>query len=254
MPRVVTKLNSESSTKLDPERVPYHIAVIMDGNGRWATRQGFARLQGHFQGYKTLKDTVAAAEGLGVKIVTAYAFSSENWTRPESEVAGLMELVVHALQAELEMMHEKGVKIIMSGRTRELPEAVISEFEKVTEETKNNSRVTLNICLNYGGRNEIVDAAREAAKMVADGKIKADEIDDKLLAGLMYHPELPDPDLLIRTAGEMRISNFLLWEIAYTELYVTQTLWPDFSEEELVKAIAEYQARVRKFGAVVDES
>ena len=225
----------------------------MDGNGRWATRQGFARLQGHFQGYKTLKDTVASAEGLGVKVVTAYAFSSENWTRPESEVAGLMELVVHALQAELEMMHEKGVRIILSGRTRDLPRAVTDEFDKVIEETKNNSRVTLNICLNYGGRNEIVDAARQAASLVAKGKIRVDEIDDHLLSRLMYHPELPDPDLLIRTAGEKRISNFLLWEIAYTEIYVTETLWPDFDEQELIRAIAEYQARVRKFGAVVDE-
>lgn len=250
---MVSKLHPESSTKLDPERIPYHIAVIMDGNGRWATRQGFARLQGHFQGYKTLKDTVAAAEGLGVKVVTAYAFSSENWSRPESEVSGLMELVVHALQAELEMMHEKGVKIIMSGRTSHLPKAVTDEFEKVIEETKNNSRVTLNICLNYGGRNEIVDAARQAAEMVLAGEISAQDIDEKLLTGHMYHPELPDPDLLIRTAGEMRISNFLLWEIAYTELYVTETLWPDFSEAELVKAIAEYQTRIRKFGAVVEE-
>lgn len=246
-------MNDITYTQLDPERIPEHIAIIMDGNGRWATRQGFVRLQGHFQGYKTLKDTVASAEGLGVKVVTAYAFSSENWTRPEPEVVGLMELVVHALQAELEMMHEKGVRIILSGRTRDLPKAVIDEFDKVTEETKNNSRVTLNICLNYGGRNEIVDAARRAAEMVASGEIGADAIDEKLLSSLMYHPELPDPDLLIRTAGEMRVSNFLLWEIAYTELYVTETLWPDFSEEELVRAIAEYQARIRKFGAVVEE-
>lgn len=246
-------MEQKTSTNLDPERIPEHIAIIMDGNGRWATRRGWPRLQGHFQGYKTLKDTVASAEGFGVKVVTAYAFSSENWTRPESEVAGLMELVVHALRAELEMMHEKGVRIILSGRTQDLPEEVIREFETVIEETKHNSRVTLNICLNYGGRNEIVDAARRATAMVAEGKIGIEEIDDALLSSLMYHPELPDPDLLIRTAGEMRVSNFLLWEIAYSELYVTETLWPDFSEEELVKAISEYQARIRKFGAVVDE-
>lgn len=246
-------MEQEVPVELDPEQIPKHIAVIMDGNGRWATRRGWARLQGHFQGYKTLKDTTAWAEGLGVKVVTAYAFSSENWTRPESEVAGLMELVVHALRAELEMMHEKGVKIILSGRTKDLPEEVIREFETCIEETKNNKRVTLNICLNYGGRNEIIDAAKKAAEMVAEGKIDANDIDEKLLSSLMYHPELPDPDLLIRTAGEMRISNFLLWEIAYTELYVTETLWPDFSEEELIRAIASYQERTRKFGAVVEE-
>ena len=247
------KMDAATSTQLDPERIPKHIAIIMDGNGRWATRQGWPRLQGHFQGYKTLKDTVESAEGLGVEVVTAYAFSSENWSRPESEVAGLMELIVHALRAELEMMQEKGVRIIVSGRTDELPEHVMRQFTEDMEQTKDNSSITLNICLNYGGRNEIVDAARQAARMVMQGKIRSDDIDDKLLSSLMYHPELPDPDLLIRTAGEMRISNFLLWEIAYTEIYVTETLWPDFSEEELIQAIAAYQARVRKFGAVVEE-
>lgn len=246
-------MDHEALVELDPERIPKHIAIIMDGNGRWATRQGFARLQGHFQGYKTLRNTVEVAQELGVEVITAYAFSSENWSRPESEVAGLMELVVHALRAELDTMHEKGVRIILSGRTRDLPEEVVREFDTVIEETKGNCAITLNICLNYGGRNEIVDAARQAARMVMQGKIHSDDIDDALISSLMYHPELPDPDLLIRTAGEMRISNFLLWELAYAELYVTETLWPDFSEEELIQAIAAYQARVRKFGAVVDE-
>lgn len=247
-------MDHEARVELDPERIPKHIAIIMDGNGRWATRQGWPRLQGHFQGYKTLKDITEAAEGLGVEVVTAYAFSSENWTRPESEVAGLMELIVHALRAELEMMQEKGVRIIISGRTDELPEPVMRQFAEDMEQTKGNSSITLNICLNYGGRNEIVDAARQAARLVAEGTIRPDDIDDKLLSSLMYHPELPDPDLLIRTAGEMRVSNFLLWEIAYTEIYVTETLWPDFSEAELIQAIASYQARTRKYGAVVEES
>jgi len=247
-------LDHQTQIELDPERIPKHIAIIMDGSGRWATRQGWPRLQGHFQGYKTLKDITEAADGLGVKVVTAYAFSSENWTRPESEVAGLMELVVHALRAEIDMMHEKNLRIILSGRTRDLPDEVLREFESVIEETKNNTAIILNICLNYGGRNEIVDAARQAARMVVEGKIGPNDIDEALLSSLMYHPELPDPDLLIRTAGELRVSNFLLWEIAYSEIYVTETLWPDFSEQELVRAIAEYQARVRKFGAVVDES
>lgn len=234
-------------------RIPEHIAVIMDGNGRWATRQGMKRLQGHFQGYKTLHNVVIWAADLGVRALTAYAFSSENWTRPETEVEGLMELVTMALQAELEMMMEEGVRIVRSGRGADLPAEVIEEFDLAEEQTKNNSKIALNICLNYGGRNEIVDAAKAAAKMVADGKISPEEIDEKLLSNLMYRPELSDPDLLIRTAGEMRVSNFLLWEIAYSEIYVTQSLWPDFSKDELVRAIAEYQSRTRKFGAVVDE-
>jgi len=235
-------------------RIPRHIAVIMDGNGRWARKRGLPRLQGHYAGYKTLHNVVEAAAGLGVEVLTAYAFSSENWSRPREEVAGLMELVVVALRAETEMMMREGVRILRTGRSAGLPEAVRREFDAVSEQTKDNSRIILNICLNYGGRNEIVDAARLAAEMVAQGKIVPDQIDDKLLSSLMYRPELPDPDLLIRTAGEMRVSNFLLWEIAYAELYVTDTLWPDFDEGELIKAIASYQARTRKFGAVVDES
>lgn len=244
----------ESSTKLDPERIPQHIAVIMDGNGRWATRQGLPRLQGHFAGYKTLKNVVMAASDLGVKYLSAYAFSSENWTRDKSEVAGIFDLVHYALKAELDMMMEEGVRIIVSGRTDELPPHVMEQFNEDIEATKDNSLITFNIALNYGGRNEIVDAAKTAANMVAEGKIGADEIDEKLISNLMYHPELPDPDLLIRTAGEMRISNFLLWECAYSEFYVTDKCWPDFDKEELIKAIQSFQDRTRKFGAVVDES
>lgn len=243
----------QSNPELDLARIPEHIAVIMDGNGRWATRQGMARLQGHFQGYKTLHDVVVWASELGIKALTAYAFSSENWTRPDSEIEGLMELVTMALRAELEMMMEEGVRIVRSGRDGGLPENVIEEFDMAAEQTSSNSKITLNICLNYGGRNEIVDAARAAAQMVAQRKIRPEDIDEKLLSGLMYRPELPDPDLLIRTAGEMRVSNFLLWEIAYSEIYVTQSLWPDFSKDELIRAIVDYQSRTRKFGAVVDE-
>ncbi len=243
----------QSNPELDMARIPEHIAVIMDGNGRWATRQGMARLQGHFQGYKTLHDVVVWASELGIKALTAYAFSSENWTRSDSEIEGLMELVTMALRAELEMMMEEGVRIVRSGRDGGLPENVIEEFDMAAEQTSSNSKITLNICLNYGGRNEIVDAARAAAQMVAQRKIRPEDIDEKLLSGLMYRPELPDPDLLIRTAGEMRVSNFLLWEIAYSEIYVTQSLWPDFSKDELIRAIVDYQSRTRKFGAVVDE-
>lgn len=235
------------------ERIPQHIAVIMDGNGRWATRKGLPRLQGHFAGYKTLKNVVMAASDLGVKYLSAYAFSSENWSRETSEVEGIFDLVHYALQEELQMMIEEGVRIIVSGRTDELPARVMEQFAKDIEATKDNSLITFNIALNYGGRNEIVDAAKRAAGMVASGEIGADSIDEALISRLMYHPELPDPDLVVRTAGEMRISNFLLWETAYSEFYVTDVCWPDFTKEELIKAIASYQARTRKFGAVVDE-
>jgi undecaprenyl diphosphate synthase len=245
-------LEQQASIKLDPERIPEHIAVIMDGNGRWARRRGLPRLQGHYAGYKTLHNTVESAAKLGVKALSAYAFSSENWTRPEDEVAGLMDLVLVALHAEVEMMMTEGVRIVRSGRSSGLPDEVVREFDGVSDQTKDNSRITLNVCLNYGGRREIVDAARRAADMVAEGEIRPEAIDERLLGRLMYHPELPDPDLLIRTAGEMRVSNFLLWQIAYAELYVTDTLWPDFDQAELIKAIASYQSRTRRFGAVVE--
>ncbi len=247
-------MNENSYTKLDPATIPEHIAIIMDGNGRWARQQGLPRLEGHRQGYKTLKNTVIAAAEIGVKALTAYTFSSENWRRPRGEVAGLMGLIRYAARAELNEMKEKGARIVTSGRVWELPQAVQKQLNEDIEATKNNSRIVLNIAVNYGGRNEIADAARQAATMVAEGKLSPEVIDDRLLSSLMYHPELPDPDLLIRTAGEMRISNFLLWQLAYTELFVTETLWPDFSREDLEQAIMCFQKRTRKFGRVVESN
>ena len=239
--------------ELDPERIPHHIAVIMDGNGRWARRRKLSRLAGHKQGYKTLKNTVFAAAELDVKALTAYTFSSENWRRPKAEVTGLMRLIRFAAWAELKEMKNEGVRIVVSGRVHELPKPVRDQLDEDIEATAHNSRIVLNVAVNYGGRGEIVDAARRAAGMVRRGEIEPAEIDEELISSLMYHPELPDPDLLIRTAGDMRISNFLLWECAYTELHVTEILWPDFSRDDLVNAIADYQARTRKFGKVVDE-
>lgn len=238
---------------IDPQRVPRHIAVIMDGNGRWARRRGLPRLEGHRQGYKTLKSIVMAAAELDVKVLTAYTFSSENWKRPKAEVSGLMRLIRYAARAELDEMKKEGVRIVVSGRLHELPKSVQKQLNEDIEATAGNSRIILNIAVNYGGRAEIVDAARAAAEMVRRGEIEPCQIDEALIASLMYHPELPDPDLLIRTAGEMRISNFLLWECAYTELYVTPTLWPDFSKDDLIGAIKDYQRRTRKFGAVVEQ-
>lgn len=241
------------SVKLDPENIPTHIAVIMDGNGRWARRKGLPRLEGHRRGYKALKEIVIAAADLNVKAITAYTFSSENWRRPKTEVTGLMKLIKYAAKKELGEMNKEGVKIVGSGRLDGLPGPLLEQLNEDFETTKNNDRITLNIAINYGGRNEIVDAIKRVAQMAAKNEISPEDIDEDLLSSLMYHPELPDPDLLIRTAGEMRISNFLLWEMAYTEMYVTETLWPDFSKEELIKAIIEYQNRTRKFGKVVEE-
>lgn len=243
----------ESYTDLDPERIPGHIAIIMDGNGRWARRKGLPRLEGHRRGYATLRKIVESAADLEVKALTVYAFSSENWTRPTLEVRGLMELYRYAAAAELDSMKEEGVRFLVSGRVHEIPARVRKQLLANVEATRDNTKITLNLAINYGGRNEIVDAAREAAGMVARGEMKAEDIDSKLISSLMYQPQLPDPDLVIRTAGEMRISNFLLWEVSYSEFYATPTLWPDFDEAELVKAIRDYQGRTRKFGAVVEE-
>lgn len=245
-------MGTKQTVQLDPNRIPQHIAVIMDGNGRWARKNGLPRLEGHRRGYKALKNFVVEAAELDVKVVTAYAFSSENWRRPKTEVSGLMQLIRFAAKAELEYMKKEGVKIITSGRFHELPRPLQDQFNEDYEATKHNDRIVLNIAVNYGGRNEIVDAARQAATMAAEGKIKPEDIDEALFSGLMYHPELPDPDLLIRTAGEMRVSNFLMWETAYSELFVTDTLWPDFGKDDLIAAIAGFQKRTRKFGKVVE--
>ncbi|MFQ3548127.1 MAG: isoprenyl transferase [Armatimonadota bacterium] len=246
-------MNKIDISQLDMKNIPNHIAVIMDGNGRWATRKGLKRLDGHVKGYSVLKDFVFSAAEIGVKAITAYAFSSENWSRPKEEVEGLMKLIAYAAKAELDEMNTQGVKMITSGRTEMLPDFLKEQFAENEAKTKNNTKIILNLAVNYGGRNEIVDAAIHLAKIIKRGDIQPEDIDEKLISNLMYHPELKDPDLLIRTAGEMRLSNFLLWQTAYTELYITETLWPDFNKDELIRAIYSYQNRTRKFGGVVEE-
>ncbi len=237
-----------------PDNVPQHIAVIMDGNGRWARQKNMPRLEGHRKGYLALRDFVYAANDLGIRYITAYAFSSENWKRPKEEVNGLMKLIEFALKAELNSMKKEGVRIMMTGRRDAVPQWLLDQMQEDEDATKDNSKILLNLAINYGGRNEIVDAAKQAAQMAVEGKISPDGIDEETIGSLLYHPELPDPDLLIRTAGEMRISNFLLWQTAYTEIYVTDTLWPDMNKQELEKAIASYQTRTRKFGKVVEQA
>lgn len=235
---------------IDPAGVPKHVAIIMDGNGRWAERQGLQRLQGHIRGYQTVHTIIESAADFNIQAVTLYTFSVENWRRPAGEVDGIMELIAEAALQELDKLMTKDVQLRVSGRVAELPERVREALQRDIERTKDNKRLILNLAINYGGRAEIVDAVRALASRVQSGNLLPNEINDEVFASHLYQPGLSDPDLLIRTAGEMRISNFLLWEIAYAELHVTPVLWPDFTEEDLLKALADYQHRVRKFGGV----
>ncbi|MBO0682043.1 MAG: di-trans,poly-cis-decaprenylcistransferase [Candidatus Dormibacteraeota bacterium] len=223
---------------------PRHVGIIMDGNGRWARRRGRPHSFGHRAGVRALKRVMYACEPLGVQVLSAYTFSTENWGRPRAEVRGLMRLFHEAIQREIDEIDERGIRIVVSGRRSELSPRMRARIVAAEERTANNLQGVLNVCLNYGGRAELVDAVRD---LVRSG-IAADRIDEDALRAHLYHPELPDPDLIIRTAGESRMSNFLLWESAYSELYVTETLWPDFDEEDLRKAVADYQSRVRRFG------
>ncbi len=237
--------------QLDPARVPAHVAIIMDGNGRWARTQGQDRLFGHWQGYRTLKEIVSAADEFGIQALTVFGFSTENWRRPEAEVGGLMELMQAAMQAEIEELIQSHIRIQVSGRLSELPSSLRETFESAMQRTAGFTRMTFNLAINYGGRAEIVDAVRMLAEAVQRGDIRPEEIAEEHLSARMYASDLPDPDLLIRTAGEMRISNFLLWGIAYSEIWVTPTLWPDFTPTLLAEALEDYGRRVRKFGAVI---
>jgi len=246
----IEKVQHEIGIILDPERMPRHIAIIMDGNGRWATRQGLPRIMGHMQGYQTVLDIVRACGELGVEVLTLYTFSTENWSRNE-EADAIMRLIAEAARNELTTLQENNVRLRVSGDFAGLPEDVRESLGHDIGATAENTGLILNLAINYGGRAEILDAVREACRRARDGTLDPDEISEDCFSGLLYTAGLPDPDLLIRTASEMRISNFLLWQIAYTELWMTPTLWPDFAEADLIRAIADYQTRTRRFGAVV---
>jgi len=224
----------------------------MDGNGRWATRQGLPRLEGHRRGYEVARNIVRAAAELGIQVLTLYTFSSENWRRPKQETDAIMHLIAEAARRELPDLQKNGVRLMLSGRIADLPPAVKESLAQDVQATKDNRRMVLNLAVNYGGRNEIIDAVRAIAAEVGAGRLRPEEIDETLFARFLYAPELPDPDLLIRTASELRVSNFLLWQIAYAEIWVTDVLWPDFTAETLAQAVADYGKRVRKFGAVVE--
>ncbi len=232
---------------LERTGVPRHVAIVMDGSGRWAQRKGLARTEGHGAGEVSLVDTTYGALSLGLKALTVFAFSTENWRRPVDEVRYLMNFNRGLLERRQHELHADGVRIVFSGRRDwRVPKGVLSRMDEAAELTQHNKRLTLNIAFNYGGRAEIVDAVRE----LVNEKVPAKKIDEKKIKERLYHPELPDPDLVIRTSGEYRISNFLLWEMAYAELVFTDVLWPDFRREDLFDAVGEYQRRDRRFGGV----
>ena len=246
----IEKIQQELGIVLDPERMPRHIAIIMDGNGRWATERGYPRIVGHGKGYETVQDIVSHARDLGLTAMTLYTFSTENWRRPKEETDAIMLLIEESIVTELPTFMANNIRLKISGRFSGIPESVRNALSMVMDKTSGNTGLTLNLAINYGGRAEILDAVQEACRRVQDGEIDRDEITEEYFSGLMYTAGLPDPDLMIRTAGELRISNFLLWQIAYSEIWVTSTLWPDFSGGDLVQAISDYQKRTRKFGAV----
>ena len=237
--------------EINPQRLPAHVAVIMDGNGRWAQSRGLPRVMGHRAGVEALKATLRRCSDWGVKALTAYAFSTENWSRPGDEVNFLMTLFERVLERELQALEEERVRIRFLGDLEPLPSRLQSLIEESTMRTASNDGIHFNVCTNYGGRHELVVAARRLAERAALGELDPSEIDERTLAGELFTAGEIDPDLLIRTSGEHRISNFLLWQLAYAEIHVTDVLWPDFDREALVGAFLDYQSRTRRFGGLV---
>ena len=240
-------------TQIDPLKVPHHVAVIMDGNGRWAKQKGMARVFGHKNGVKAVREVVESAAEIGVKALTLYAFSTENWNRPKIEVETLMSLLVSSLKDELKTLQDNNIKLQCIGSIENLPKKAQRELNEVISKTANNDHMTLNLALSYGSREEIVNAIREISKKVVNSQLLTEEIDEKIINNHLYTFTLPDVDFLIRTSGEKRISNFLLWQIAYAELYFTEVLWPDFRKEHFFEAILDYQNRERRFGKISEQ-
>ena len=230
--------------------VPRHIAIIMDGNGRWARSRFLPRTMGHHRGMKSVREVVEGAIEAGVEVLTLFAFSRENWSRPSAEVAALMDLLVNYVAKETSMLRENGVRTCVLGDRSSLSGAALEAVETVEQSTKDESRLQLGLCISYSAREELARAARMIAADVEAGRLDIENIDEQAVSSRLYTASLPDPDLLIRTSGEQRISNFLLWQLAYTELYVTSVLWPDFTREDLFEAILDYQRRERRFGRV----
>ncbi len=241
--------------RIDPERIPRHVAVVMDGNGRWAEQRGLPRTEGHRAGEIALVECVDGALEVGIEYLTVFAFSTENWKRPKEEVDFLMDFARGVLERRRDELSEKGVRIVFAGRReRRVPRTLLAKMDETIEFTRTNSNLVLQIAVNYGGRAEIVDAARKLAAEAAAGKLDPARIDERKFSRYLYHPEIPDPDLVIRTSGEIRVSNFLIWESAYSEFVFLPVLWPDFTKETLFEAVREYQGRQRRFGGVAPVS
>jgi undecaprenyl diphosphate synthase len=243
----------QAAAHLDPSRMPRHVAIIMDGNGRWAKRQGLRRVEGHVTGTESVRVIVRLARRLGLEYLTLYTFSEENWQRPTIEIRALMNLLRRFLRQELKEMRDNNIALRAIGDLRRLPENVQRELARTKEATREGARMTLLLALSYGSRSEIVLAAQSLAEEILAGRLRPADIDLESFASRLHTTGIPDPDLLIRTSGEYRLSNFLLWQSAYTELYFTDTLWPDFREDEFIKALLEYQQRDRRFGLTQEQ-
>ena len=239
--------------QIDSARLPRHVAIIMDGNGRWAKRQGLARMFGHKQGVEAVHKITVAATQLGIEYLTLYTFSTENWNRPKEEVDALMVLLVDTIAKETPTLMDNNVRLQAIGDLDRLPETARQKFQNCIEQTSKNTGLTMVLALSYSARWEITRAMQQAVRLAQKGQLRAEEVNEQLVSSLMTTAEMPDPDLLIRTSGEYRISNFLLWQLAYSELYFTDRLWPEFDEEELYKAIVDYQKRERRFGKTSEQ-
>jgi len=248
--KIIHKENNDLSKRIDKQKVPEHVAIIMDGNGRWATKKGLPRSYGHKKGVNVLKEILKASKRIGCKILTVYAFSTENWTRPINEVDFLINLFSEVLSNEIDEIHEESTKIKFIGDLTPFPETLKKIISSSESLTKNNNKYLLNVCVNYGGRQEIVKVAKELALKSIAKEIKPSEINEELFNSELLTGGIKDPELLIRTSGEQRISNFLLWQLAYSEIYISDVLWPEFNEQEFLKAIIDYQSRNRRFGGI----
>jgi len=248
--KIIDKQKNDLSKRIDKQKVPEHVAIIMDGNGRWATRKGLPRSYGHKRGVNVLKEILKASKKLGCKVLTVYAFSTENWTRPTKEVDFLINLFSEVLRNEINEIHQESTKIKFIGDLSPFPETLKKIISSSESLTKNNNKFLLNVCVNYGGRQEIVKVAKELALKSFSGEIKPSEVNEELFNSELLTRGIKDTELLIRTSGEKRISNFLLWQLAYSEIYISDVLWPDFNEFEFLKAIIDYQSRNRRFGGI----
>ena len=248
--KIIDKKNTDLSKRIDRQKVPEHVAIIMDGNGRWATNRGLPRSFGHKKGVSVLKEIIKASKNLGCKVLTVYAFSTENWTRPIKEVDFLINLFSQVLRDEINEINQESIKMKFIGDLTPFPDNLKELIHSSESLTKNNNTFFLNVCVNYGGRQEIVKVAKELALKSFSGEINPSEVNEELFNSKLLTKGIKDPELLIRTSGEKRISNFLLWQLAYSEIYISEVLWPDFNEFEFLKAIIDYQSRNRRFGGI----